>query len=286
MRNMSNSQELKEALRAVLVEKGDYATLASLIRDDEKREESSQLTQLIKPMSAVADILTENAKGAFMKDLEKRLDTEVEKATKDLQGDIKDAQDVLTKEIQSILTADRKELSAEVLTRIAEAQADLEKAQERYADALVEAKAEAMFSNLADLARLTEDEIADIIERSALSVESQIQGIIGDYIKETGISVSQITDFQAEVKKLIPTFDFSKIRISAAQVRGLPDYSGAASRAWVEKKIASIATGGNVTVANHGSVADTQRPNFDYVIWLGSVEPTNAIDNDIWYDTT
>jgi hypothetical protein len=101
----------------------------------------------------------------------------------------------------------------------------------------VNAKAKAMFANLADLARLTDDEIADIIERSALSVESQIQGIIGEYIKETGITASQIADFKAEVQKLIPQHDFSKLRITSSQVSGLPDFSGAASRVWVEKKI-------------------------------------------------
>jgi len=266
---MSNPQELKDALRAVLVEKGDYATLAKMMREDEKREDSNQLTQLIKPMSAVADILTENAKGAFMKDLEKRLDTDVEKATKELKEDIKDAQDALTKEIQSTLETDSKELSAEIVTRIAEAQDALETAQARYADELVNAKAEAMFANLADLARLTDDEIADIIERSALSVESQVQGIIGEYIKETGITASQIVDFRAEVQKLIPQYDFSKLRITSAQVSGLPDFSGAASRVWVEKKIASIDftpyvpfTGGTMTgaltPADHGTATNPE----------------------------
>jgi Phage tail repeat like len=32
----------------------------------------------------------------------------------------------------------------------------------------------------------------------------------------------------------------------------------------------------------HGSVASTARPSVDYVIWTGSVEPTNMADNDIW----
>jgi hypothetical protein len=37
----------------------------------------------------------------------------------------------------------------------------------------------------------------------------------------------------------------------------------------------------------HGSTAGTARPSGYHVItWIGSVEPTNSINNDIWYDTT
>lgn len=35
----------------------------------------------------------------------------------------------------------------------------------------------------------------------------------------------------------------------------------------------------------HGVTASTVRPAiFDVVIWVGTVEPTNALDNDIWLD--
>lgn len=43
------------------------------------------------------------------------------------------------------------------------------------------------------------------------------------------------------------------------------------------------------TIANvvHGAVANTPRPNIGNgpVTWIGSVEPINAADNDIWIDT-
>lgn len=38
---------------------------------------------------------------------------------------------------------------------------------------------------------------------------------------------------------------------------------------------------------NHGSTAGTVRPSgYTSVEWLGSVEPTNAIDGDTWVDTS
>lgn len=37
----------------------------------------------------------------------------------------------------------------------------------------------------------------------------------------------------------------------------------------------------------HGTVATTPRPSpFSIVTWIGSVEPTNATNNDIWLQTT
>ena len=38
---------------------------------------------------------------------------------------------------------------------------------------------------------------------------------------------------------------------------------------------------------NHGATAGTARPSgFDSVEWIGSVEPTNATNDDTWIDTT
>lgn len=40
-------------------------------------------------------------------------------------------------------------------------------------------------------------------------------------------------------------------------------------------------------VVNHGSTASTARPTgVGGVYWIGSVEPTNAANADLWYDTT
>lgn len=41
-----------------------------------------------------------------------------------------------------------------------------------------------------------------------------------------------------------------------------------------------------VTRVVHGATASTARPaGATYVEWVGSVEPTNAVDNDTWIDT-
>jgi hypothetical protein len=40
----------------------------------------------------------------------------------------------------------------------------------------------------------------------------------------------------------------------------------------------------NMQAVNHGSDANLSRPDFDVVFWVGSVEPVNAIDGDVWLD--
>lgn len=46
-------------------------------------------------------------------------------------------------------------------------------------------------------------------------------------------------------------------------------------------------TADTVGVVVHGATAGTARPSgFGSIQWIGSVEPTNAADNDTWIDTT
>lgn len=43
---------------------------------------------------------------------------------------------------------------------------------------------------------------------------------------------------------------------------------------------------GLISVVDHGSDAGAERPaSAATVYWIGSVEPVNAVDNDIWHDT-
>jgi hypothetical protein len=43
--------------------------------------------------------------------------------------------------------------------------------------------------------------------------------------------------------------------------------------------------GGAMGAVNHGADADVARPDYDVVHWVGSVEPDNALDGDLWTDT-
>lgn len=245
-----DKSKLKDAILKTLIEKGDYASVLSHISGEEKEEKGNQLTNLIKPMSAVADILTENAKGAFMEDLDKRLDDATTKGNEELRKDLEDAHKALQAELKTAIDTDRQSLSQEVLNRIGEAQTRLQTTLATYADSIVTAKAESMFTDLGEQARLTEEEIAEIVSNSALEVESQIVSIIGEYIAEQGITVAQITDFKAEVQKLIPQVDFSSARINWSQIMGVPSQGGTNTnivRQLIAEALADFNGGGGYT---------------------------------------
>jgi len=215
---MNNPQELKELIIKQLIEKGEYDKVLAHIGSEEKE---SGLTKLIKPMSAVADILTENAKGAFMEDLEKRLDDATTKGNEQLRKDLEEAHQTLKTELQGVVDTNRDELSSDILNRVTEAQERLQDTLARYADDIVTRKADAIFATLAEQARLTEDEIQDIVDEASLSVESQIADIIGDYVAETGITTAQIKDFDQAVKKLLP----ADRQVTWNEIVGKPDIS-------------------------------------------------------------
>lgn len=262
-----DKSKLKDAILKTLIEKGDYASVLSHISGEEKEEKGNQLTNLIKPMSAVADILTENAKGAFMEDLEKRLDDATTKSSEELRSDLEDAHKELQAELKTAIDTDRESLSQEVLNRIGDAQTKLQTTLATYADSIVTAKAQSMFADLGAQAKLTDAEISEIISSAALEVESQIVSIIGEYISEQGITVSQITDFKTEVQKLIPQVDFSNARINWGQIVGAPSQGGTNTnivRQLIAEALASFSAGSGHTIEDEGTPL-TQRDTLNFV---------------------
>ncbi len=256
---MDNPQEIKNLIIKRLIEKGEYDKVLAHLGSEEK---DSGLTKLIKPMSAVADILTENAKGAFMEDLEKRLDEATTKASKGLKKDLEEAHEALKTELKQAINTDRDDLSSNILDRVTDAQTRLQETLARYADEIVTNKADAIFSTLADQARLTEDEIQEIVDDAALSVESQIALIIGDYIAETGITTAQITDFDKAVRRLIPPAQ----QVTWDSIVGKPNMSQGGTntnvvKALIAEALANSPTGGIQTiVAGTGITVDATDP--------------------------
>lgn len=49
----------------------------------------------------------------------------------------------------------------------------------------------------------------------------------------------------------------------------------------------TISSNGGLIYIDHGATAGTSRPDVSgYVMWIGSVEPTNATNGDVWIDTS
>lgn len=53
------------------------------------------------------------------------------------------------------------------------------------------------------------------------------------------------------------------------------------------KEDSSVITANGLGIVVHGGTAGTVRPTgFARILWIGTVTPTNATDNDLWIDTT
>jgi len=283
---MENS-EIKKALQQVLAEKGDYKTLSRMLADDEKRakdeDKSNQLTKLITPISAFADILTENSKGAFMEDLEKRLDEGVAAKVTEHKDELDTALASFKTELNDLLAQSKANLTTENLQSYKDAETKLTSAMMEQAIDTVARKAAEMLPTISESARLTPDDISDIIDTAALSVESQVERIIGEYIEDFGITVDQITDFKEEVQKLIPAVDFSGISVDYSQVRNAPQ--GGTSAVLVNQLIAAALEGFSGGLpdqsGNNGKFLSTDGTDASWeTVSAGSVDVVSNVATD------
>ena len=303
---MENSKELKKAILASLAEKGDFATILKHLSSEEKEEKSEKLTKLITPISAFADILTENSKGAFMEDLTSRLDETTKNGLTELTKSIETAKKELQVELKSLLSSTKDSLTTEHLERYKQAEEKLQTAMMQMCVEIVSAKADEILPTLSEQAKLTDDEIEEIIYQSALSVESQMTDIVGDYVSTASFTVSQIADFRDKVIELIPQVDPSKFSIDWSQVRNTPSVGGTNAnlvKQIVDEAIANIeslpdqtgnsgkflTTDGTTaswgTPAGSGNVSNTGTPvNNQVAVWTDAT--TIEGDTAFTFDTT
>lgn len=234
---MDNPKEAKKAILRVLAEKGDYATILKHLSTEEKEERGEKLTKLITPISAFADILTENSKGAFMEDLVARLDDTTSKGLKELTDAITDARETLESELRDLMDSTKSEAIAEHLARYQAAEATLTDKMMQLAVEVVTAKADDMLPTIAQNARLTEDEIEDIITSAAISVESQINNLIGEYIADQGITPDDITGFADAVRALLP----AERQVTWGEIVGKPEISQGGTNTNIVRQIVTEA---------------------------------------------
>lgn len=237
---MDNPQDLKKAILAVLAEKGDYATLLKHLDTDEKKEKGDKMYKLIEPISAFADLLTQNNEGAFMEKLTARMDGATKEALDNLSNDIAKLREELQTATTELLNTSKSELVAENLARYQATEKALAEKMLAITVQVAGEKANEMFGNLAVEAKLTEDEINDIIEAAALSVESQITTILGEFIEAQGIEVEQINGFAEAVRALLPQSQ----QVTWDSIVGKPEISQGGTSAILVKQMIDAALEG------------------------------------------
>ena len=274
---MDNPQELKKQLLAQLAKKGDYQTILSHLSNEESsnssKEKEERTFKLIEPISALADLVTQNTEGVFTEKLSTKIDEETKKALQELSDSIATSRGELQTELKELLTSTKQELVTEHLARYQKAERDLQDKLMQLAVEVVSNRANELFPQLSDEAKLTEDEIEDIIKQSALSVESQINTIIGEYIQEHPIQAEQIQGLNEAIRKALP----AERRVTWDSIIGKPKDAqapGGTSKYLVKKMI-------DEALANFTGGASTLGELTD--VTVSATDPATA-DGTFWVD--
>ena len=282
---MDNPQELKKQLLAQLAKKGDYQTILShLSNEEEKKKEtdkSERMTKLIEPLSEFAELMTANTKGVFMENFDKKLTKSTRDALAELANQVNGTVETLQEELNKTLSNTKQELTSENIARLAEAKAELQDQMLKMALEVVAEKADLLLPELKESGRLTEDEIEDIINQSALSVESQISTIIGEYIQEYPIQAEQIQGLNEAIRKALP----AERRVTWDSIIGKPKDAqapGGTSKYLVKKMIDEALanfTGGSIDSLDDISDVHVPDPENNQVLtWNASEERWESVD--------
>jgi 6-pyruvoyl-tetrahydropterin synthase len=93
-----DKKALKENIIKSLIEKRDYTAVTNLLDKDDEKANSTKMIKLMEPISAFADMLTENTQGVMMEQLEKKLEEAVAEVKAELLRDMR-------KEIQAAIAS-------------------------------------------------------------------------------------------------------------------------------------------------------------------------------------
>lgn len=142
---------------------------------------------------------------------------------------------------------------------------------EHNADGSLKIRDEGIPATIAD-GSVTSAKLASSVQASLGKADTAVQSVNG----ETGTA---ITLSAADVSAVATT------QLGAAS--GVATLDGS-SKLTSSQLPASVGTKSETkAVVNHGATASTARPSgYGSVEWIGSVEPTNAIDGDTWVDTS
>lgn len=246
-----DKKKARELLLRALIEKGDYQSAISLFRDDDSNNSTRRFTELLEPISGLADILTKNAQGVFMDELRSQVTQSSSDTAKELAQKFDTAKTELETAVQARMDDESDELATKLADRFEERETALVEASTALIRQLVSERADAMFSTLAEDARLTDDEKQELIDETAFSVETQIPSLVAEYVREQGIEPRQVRGLRAYVQSLIPQIDWSKAVINWSQIKGAPTHFGGGAGARAVKWLNDIT---NASTAETGTV--------------------------------
>lgn len=236
-----DATQMRDLIMSALAEKGEYKTILSHITKGEKQtKEQKALTEVVKPFADIAQLIIGNTKGDFMSDLVADMDGKLSKKGEELLSTLTDSISAFQLETKAVID----DATTESIARLAKTEADLKASLLELATTVVASKANELLPTVSQQAKLTKAEIDEIIYQTALSVESQVSTILGDYVAEQGISSSQILDFKEAVQAVVPQVDFSTVEVDWSQIKNAPEPSQGGTSAILVKRMIEEALAG------------------------------------------
>ncbi len=105
-------------------------------------------------------------------------------------------------------------------------------------------------------------------------------------VDELATEKANASDLTAHIDDTTDAHDATAISYAGGTGISAAHVEGAIDELATEKQDASVISGNGKGFVNHGATAGTARPSgFASIEWIGSVEPSNAVNGDTWVNT-
>lgn len=223
---MAETPDVKKLGLKKLLEDNDVGKFLEVQNEIEKIATYKTLSKQFSPFSKLADMMVGNLDGEFMAAAYERINDTIKGMAKDVNDAIKEDFAEHNKKITALVEEKDATTRQALIRDLESGLADVQKRVTQMAIDRVEDAVNTVLPQITADARLTEAELQDLKDEVALSVESQIDGLVGEYIKDQGIDANQINDLKAYIQSQIPEVDFSKAVIDWRQIKNVPNLSG------------------------------------------------------------
>lgn len=208
--------EIKELGLKALLEKGEIEKFFDV---QMKEKDNETKGQLIGSIARIADMLTQHSQGVFVDEITNRLSKSLIEVAKELSNGLSEDLKGTEADLKAYVDATDDESRSAILSEL---DRKVNTAEENLRSA-IENTLNSALPELAESARLSDDEVAEIVSNASLSVESQMSELIGAYLADNSLTVSEIEGFQAAVTEIVNNRDISDVAADFTRLRNIPN---------------------------------------------------------------
>lgn len=249
-------QDIKKLGLQKLLEDDNIEKFLEISELQERTKARQEFNDLIKPFSMLGDVIAKHAKGVFVDEVLEDVKKVALAVETKLDATLKEEAASLRDEVTTLLKTTDQNTRARLLSELETKIAKVEKSAISSLRSALFDELDRILPDLQENARLTDEEKEELANAAALSVESQMDGLMAAYMTGAEIDPDQVKGLEKYISDRVPDIDFSKAVIDWKQIKNIPNLQsggGAGARAlyWLNDVTnASTATDGQVLTAN------------------------------------